>query len=94
MYLPVDGPIVYGAVSVSTSATELKVGGSALSERKVLLLQPTDGLIYLGTDNSVTTSSGIKVFKDQLIPLEVGEQVTVYAIVTSGTVDVRIWEMS
>ena len=93
MLQSIDGPTTYGTVSVST-AVELKIGGSALSERKVLLIQPQGNHIYIGTDASVTTSNGIKLAKDQIMSLEAGELVTVYAIASSGTIDVRIWEMA
>ena len=94
MYQPVDGPVTYTTVSVSTTATELKVGGSALQDRKVLLIQAKGNSIFIGTDSSVTSANGIELFKNQLVPLEVGDAITVFAIASSGTIDVRIWEMA
>lgn len=93
-YQPVDGPVVYGTQNVSTTAVELKVGGSALDERKVILIQAQANHIYIGTDSSVTTANGIKLAKDQIVPLEVGPLVAVFAIASTGTIDVRVWEMS
>ena len=93
MYLPVNGPVAYGAVSVSTSATELKVGASALDERKVIMIQAQGSSIYIGFDNAVTTSTGMELRKRQTITLEAGSEMTVYAIADSGTIDVRIWEL-
>jgi hypothetical protein len=94
VYQPVDGPVVYGAVSVSTTAIELKVGGSPQAERKVVLIQAQANAVYIGTDSSITTANGIRIFKDQILPIEAGPLVTIYAIANSGTVEVRIWEMA
>lgn len=92
MYLPINGPSVYSAVSVTTSAAEVKVGGSALDERKVIVIQPTNGTIYLGFDSSVTSSNGLVLKKAQTLILEAGDSQPIFAIAAS-TVDVRIWEL-
>ena len=88
-----DGPGVYGTLSVST-ATELKVGGSALEERKVVSFQPVDGDIYYGYDSSVSTSTGTLVLKNQLVIIEAGTTLPVWLIAATGTVDVRITEVA
>jgi len=94
MYQPIDGPIVYTNLSVSTSASELKVGASTASDRKVLVVQCLGNSIYLGFDNTVTSTTGIEMRKRQTLFLEVGEEVTVYAIASSGSIDVRIAELA
>ena len=94
MIRAVDGPGSYTNVSVTTTAAELKTGASAQLERKVLIIQPKANSIYLGFDNSVTTSNGIEVKKDQTFILEVGPKITVYAIASSGSIDTRIMELS
>lgn len=93
MLQPLDGPAVYGALSVSTAA-ELKVGASPLEERKVVSFQPTDGIIYYGYDSSVTSSTGTKVFEGQLIYIEASDRLSVYLIADTGTVNVRITEVA
>lgn len=95
MYQPCDGPGVYGSISVGDSTpVEVKIGGSVLAERKVITIQPIDGIVYYGYDNSVTSSTGTKIFKGQYLPLENSEDLTVYLISDSGTVDVRITEVA
>jgi hypothetical protein len=94
MYQPVDGPNVYGTISVSTTAVELKIGGSALDERKVIIIQPLENRIYVGYDSSVTTANGIELSKRQIMTLESSANITVYAIADSGTIDVRVQELS
>lgn len=93
MYQPLDGPSVNGALSVTDSSSELKVGASALDQRTVVTIQPLDGVVYFGFASGVTASTGTKVFKGQFFALEAGENDTVYLVAESGqTVDVRITE--
>lgn len=95
MYLPLDGPSENGAVTVTGTASELKVGASRLSERVVVTMQPLDGAIYFGFSNSVTSSTGTKVFKGQYFSLEAGESEQVWLVADPGeSVDVRISERS
>lgn len=94
MFLNLDGPATYGALSVTTSAQEVKVGASALGERKVITIQPLDGDLYMGYNNSVTTSTGTKIFRGQTYAMEATDTLTVFVIAASGTVDVRITEVS
>lgn len=94
MYQLADGPTLYTNISIGTSATEIKVGASALPDRKVLIIQSLGNRIYIGFDSSVTTSKGIELSKRQTLFLEAGPEVTVYAIASSGTIDVRIAELA
>jgi len=85
---------VYGTLTVGTTAVELKVGGSALENRKVVTIQPKANKVYWGYDSSVTTLTGTQVFKDQFIPLPVGPEITVYLIADGSGKDVRIGELA
>lgn len=85
---------VYANLSVTTTASELKVGASALDGRDYLIIQPKDGAIFVGFDNSVTTSNGIEIKKNQTMYLAVSEKIQVFAICASGTVDTRIGELA
>jgi len=93
--LPLDGPAVYKSLSVGDSTpVEVKVGASVQSERKIVTIQPIDGIVYYGYDTNLTSSNGTKIFKGQWIQLEVGEMLSIYLISDSGTVDVRITEVA
>lgn len=85
--------IVFKALSVTTTATLVIVGGSVLANRKSVTIMPTNGTVYLGYSSAVTTSSGMPVFKNQQISISAGSTVTVY-LIGAGTVDVRIMEGS
>jgi len=82
------------AVSVGTSATEL-IGAN--DQRIKLTIQNLDsGEIYYGEDNTVTAANGIKLAAAASVEEEFDGhkwyQGAVWAIVSSGTADVRVWE--
>lgn len=86
---------VYGTVSITTTASELKVGGSVLANRKYIIIQPRANNLYIGFNSSVTTANGMQVFKNQLIMIPVGPNVHVYAISDQASgIDTRIEELS
>lgn len=93
MYLPLDGPSQNAALSVTDTPVELKVGASVLDERTIVTIQPLDGVVYFGFSNSVSASTGTKIFKNQYFSLEAGDQEQVWLVAESGeTIDVRIAE--
>jgi hypothetical protein len=94
MFIPLNGPASYGNISVSTTAVEVKVGASVLEERTVITIQPIDGDIYYGYDNSVTSTNGTKIFKGQVYAMEATDQLPVWIVAETGTIDVRITEVS
>lgn len=100
MFQPLDGPSSQGLLSsVGTSTpVEVKVGGSAYEDRKVITMQG-DGKFYVyfadegETPNAATVSAnGFVQFKDQVQSWEAGEQQAVWVLAVTGTVDVRIAE--
>lgn len=94
MFIPLDGPAAHGQINVSTTPVEVKAGGSPLDERQVVTIQPVDGEIYFGYTNSVTSSTGTKIFRGQVYPLEAKTSLTIWVVAASGTVDVRVTEVS
>ena len=83
----------YGALTVTTSAQEVKVGASALTNRKLITIQPKGTGIFFGFSNAVTTANGTELFKDQTLIIPVGQNVSVWVIGTAGSVSVRIGEL-
>lgn len=83
---------VYSELTVNTSAVEAKVGGSKLSNRKYLSLRPKDNGIYYGFDNSVTTTTGTVLFKDELMILPYG--ISVWLIASGSGKKISIGEAS
>ncbi len=88
-YINANG--VHGAITVTNSASLAKVGGSVLADRKLLFLIPTDGTIYWGFTNTVSTSNGFPLFKNQPLILPVSDLVTIY-LISAASVNVRCVE--
>ncbi len=82
---------VQSAMTVGTSAIEAKVGASRLTNRKLLTICPTDGDIYWGYTNAITTTTGTPIFKNQMVAISVGDTAAVY-LVASANRNVRITE--
>lgn len=91
----IDGPGVYGTISVGTTAVEAKVGASVEESRKVVTIQPMGNKVYYGLDSSVTTATGTRIFKNQILELNYYETVSIWLISDdAGGVDCRITEVS
>lgn len=86
---------VYSNVAVTTSASELKAGGSALANRKAIWFMQVDGgTIYIGFDSSVTSSNGMPLFKNQPVILPCGPTTQIFAVASSGTINIRVLEFA
>jgi len=83
-----------GALTVGTSAVEVKVGGARLANRKCVIIQPKANGIFLGFSNGVTTSNGVELFKDQFVVLPVGDATGVWLIAGTAGNNVRIAEVA
>ena len=84
---------VAGALSVSTTPVEVKVGASVLEGREFLTIQNLGPrTIYYGP-SGVTSSTGTALVKDQTVGFPPGTQ-SVFVVTSSGTSDVRIQELA
>lgn len=84
---------VNGTLTVGTTAVEVKVGGSALTNRKqVSLYNSSTRVMYWGHSNAVTTSNGIAIFKDQERGWSVGTGTSIWVICDTPAQTVRVAE--
>lgn len=81
----------YRAQNATTTAAEATGAASRLTGRKFIMLTPTTGTIYIGTDSSVTTANGTPLPSGQTLFLSFTDTITVFMIAAS-TIDVRILE--
>jgi hypothetical protein len=81
----------YRAQSVTTTAAEALGAGSILANRKSLTITPTNGTVYWGYSNAVTTTTGTPIFKNQCMAFAIGATLHVY-VISAGTVDCRMTE--
>ena len=97
---PLDGPASQDTISVTTSTVqEAKIGASALSERKVVTLQPVDGKIYVYFGDGASTPSAATVIADGFVQFrnaknsyECSHRQPVFILAVSGTVNVKVAE--
>jgi hypothetical protein len=99
MLAPLDGPSLQTTITVDSSTVqEIKVGGTALLERKVITLIPEQKVyLYFGGDAGVPSSvtvaaDGIVLFRNQLITIEATDSQLVYILAVSTTADVKVAE--
>lgn len=81
----------YRAQSVTTTAGEALGAATILTNRKLLTITPTTGVVYWGYNSSVTTANGTPIFKNQTLALSASDIVHIYLIAAS-TIDCRISE--
>lgn len=81
--------------AISVSATPTALPTTALSDRRSIMVYNNDSdTVYLG-DASVTTSTGFPVPPSSYSPsLDMGDTMVLYAVVGTGTADVRVLEIS
>ena len=78
---------VYGNISVTNTATPLRVGASNLSGRSQVVVQPKSSTIYIGFDGSVTAGNngtGLKVTSNSVMVFLVDDGITLYGISSGG----------
>ena len=100
MLLPLDGPSAQIKItSVGTvTPVEVKVGASALTERKVITMQPSGNMKVYFTDGitvpsaATVSANGLDHYKNTKETYEAGEQQVVYVLAASGTIDVVVVE--
>lgn len=80
---------VSATLAVTTTPVEAKVGASALTERKVLSVQPLDGKIFWGYTN---VSQPFELAKLQPASWTAGPGTPIWIVAASGTVDVAVGE--
>ena len=85
---------VYGNVSFGTTAVEAKVGASPLVVRKCVHLQAKDKGVLWGYDASVTTTTGTELFKDLIIFIPAGPNVSIYLVGDAAGKNVRVGELA
>jgi hypothetical protein len=81
------------ALTVGTTAVEIKVGASRLEGRKtVTLYNNSNTTIYWGYTSSVTTATGTPIFRDQFVTWEAGDSQEIWVIAGSAGNNTRITE--
>jgi hypothetical protein len=83
---------VQAELTVGTSAVAVRVGGSNLATRKVVTAMPKDNSVYWGYTNLVTTTTGTRIFKNQMVVWDIGPDLDIYLIADAAGKAVSISE--
>ena len=83
----------FRAQTITNTASEALGAVTILANRKVLSITPTDGTVYWGYSNSVTTITGTPIFKNQNIVFAIGSNIHIY-LISASSVNCRIAEGS
>lgn len=83
----------YRAQSITTTVAEALGAGTILVNRKLLHITPTNGTIYWGYSNTVTTTTGTPIFPNNTLWLSVTDNVHIF-LISATTIDSRIGEVS
>ena len=79
-------------LAVGVAAVEVKVGASRLAIRKVVTIFPFDADMFWGFSNTVTTSTGTPIFKNQLLVLNASDTCQIWVVCASAGKNARITE--
>lgn len=89
---PLEGDVGHGSVSITTTSTE--IASSPLLERKAFALyNNSTSTVFIG-GSSVSSSDGYPLRPKESITIDLGDGLSIYGIVSSGTADVRYLELS
>lgn len=81
--------------TLSASSTAAEIAATPLSSRLRMVIQNLGSQdVFLGEDNTVTTSTGLKLPKGSSMDMKYGETANIFAITASGSADLRIAEYS
>lgn len=96
VYSGITSQGLYSALIVpSANAVEVKVGASPLVDRKIVMLSNTSGnrTFYWGFNNSVTTATGLPIYRDTEKTWSITSAVSIWVIADGGAAnDARIAE--
>jgi hypothetical protein len=81
------------SINITTSQTEAKVGGSTLNGRQMIIIENRgNNDIYYGP-SGVTSSTGIRLAKNQVASLPFGDSVAIFLITATGSSTAIIQEI-
>jgi len=90
----VNTSAVYDEITIGTTPVPLRVGAANLDERKFCHITPKDNSIYWGYSNSVTTTTGTRIFKNTTVFFKFGPDVTIWLEANAANKKANIGEGS
>jgi hypothetical protein len=85
---------VSGAVAVTTTQAEAKVGATPLANRITLTIENKGTAVIFVGPTGVTSTSGLRIMRNQVRDFVVGPGISVFMITASGAATAIVQEMS
>lgn len=80
--------------SITTSESLLAAGaGNLVNRETIIIFNKGTANIFIGP-SGVTTTTGLKIVPNQMMTLNAGEQINIYAITDTGTASVVVQELA
>jgi hypothetical protein len=89
----INTAISSGNITVETTALAANVSGTNFTNRKMLMITPSNGTIYFGASSAVTTANGTPIYQGQTRSFAFSANVTLYLIAASN-ITVNVFEGS
>ena len=80
-------------LTVGLTAIEGKAGATRLLGRQYIIFMALDSGLYYGFNASVSTSTGIPIYKSQLLMIPIGPDLPIYFIASAAGKKVRFQEV-
>jgi hypothetical protein len=77
-----------------TSTAAVLIASSLSGRRSIMIQNLSNRAIWIGKDTNVTNVNGMKVPAGQVMDMDLGEDVSVWAISDAATADVRVLELA
>jgi len=85
---------IAATLNVTTSQVHLKVGASPLTARETLIIYNRGSQAIFVGPSGVNSTTGIRLTTNQMLTLNVGEAISVFAVTNSGNADVTVQELA
>lgn len=87
----INTSISSGSITVSTSAVAARVSTANLANRKMLMIAPITGIVYLGSSSAVTTATGIPIYPNTVVSFSFSTNVTPF-LIAAASITVNVFE--
>jgi hypothetical protein len=88
-----NSSFINSALTVTTSQTEIKVGLTPLDDREMVRIYNNSSQVVFYGATGVTVNNGEPIEPGSGISIPAGPNIAIYAIVATGTAELRIQEM-
>lgn len=86
---------VYGALTVTTTPIEVRVGSTRLENRKLVMIYNNSNVtLFFGFNSAVNSTNGMPLPANTSVTLAIGDNLPIFIVASSGSRNIRIIEAS